>query len=68
MPSRCYGNYLVYTECSNICLATIWCTLNAWNLYFVSAKSIVETTQQRITINPKRIVTEQPLYMPADAK
>ena len=31
MLSRCYGYYLVYTEYSSICLATIWCTQNASN-------------------------------------
>ena len=66
--SCCYGYYLVYIECASICLATIWCTLNASNSQILSAETIGETTQQRIAIDPKRIITVLPLYMPADAK
>ena len=62
MVSRYYGYYLVYTECPSICLATIWCTLNACNSYLLSAETIVETTQQRIAIDRKRIMTVLPLY------
>ena len=68
MLSRCYGYYLVYTGCSSICLATIWCTLNASNTHLLSAKTIVETIQQRTAIDPKRIITVLPIYKPADAK
>ena len=68
MLSRCYGYYLVYTECSCICLVTIWCSLDASNSRFLSAKTIAETTQQRIEIYPKRIITVLPMFKPTDSK
>ena len=68
MPSCCYGDYLVYIECSKICLDTMWCTLNASNSYFFSAKNISEKTQQRTATDAKLIITVLNLYMPADAK
>ena len=57
MLSRCFGYYLVYTECPTICLATIWCTLNVRTLNLLYARLIVETIQQRTAIDPKRIIT-----------
>ena len=35
MLSRCYGLSLVYTECSSICVAAIWCTLHVPKVSFV---------------------------------
>ena len=65
---QCYGHYLVYTGCSSICLATIWCTLHIGTPNLLSAKTIVETTERRTAIDPKRIISLLPLYMSADAK
>ena len=59
-------------------MAIIWCTLNAlafaWLLFdahcmfrtpnVLSEKAIVETTQQRTAIDPKRIITVLPLFNP----
>ena len=42
MLLRGYGYYLVRTECSKICLATMWCTLNASNSSFVCEKPLAK--------------------------
>ena len=68
MLSRRYGYYLVYTECTSICLTTFVCALNASNLHCLSWKAICETTQQRIAIDQKRIINVLPILKPTDAK
>ena len=71
MLSRCYGYYLVYTECLSISLATIYCTLIAWVLRtpnLVCANTIIETTQHRTAIVPKADHHCAALHKPADAQ
>ena len=69
MLSRCYGYYLVFTGCSNICLTIMWCAhwmLRTHNL--LSAKTIVETSQPRKCNSPKKDHHCATLFKPTDAK
>ena len=67
---------------SRAAIATSWCILHAlpfaWRLFgahrmlktriCLSAKTIVETTQQRTAIDTKLIITVLPLFKPTDDK
>ncbi len=52
-------------------LAVLWLLCGAHcmlELLFLSSKTIVETTQQRIAIHPNLIITVLPIFKPTDAK